>query len=222
MNLTEVKIMKMVKNLTLANIRNIDDMVRREDLDFTDDGNHFKGFAYKGMPITTLRADGETYLTVRVDYLKNSFTYKEWFATEEDKLCDEFNGVSEFDLDKLIENLDRIIAKVDEMNAKAEAEDIDTTEVEQVLKSEIEYAEKVLVNFKANYDWYNANLHRLNNYISYAKRLQSNIDSAKAINFATLSRRQKAEFTQRLKEYGYVSFRKNDFYIEQLNEAIGK
>jgi hypothetical protein len=214
--------MKMVKNLTLANIRNIDGMVRREDLDFADDGNHFKGFTYKNMPITTLRADGETYLTVRVGYLKNSFTYKEWFATEEDKLCDEFNGVSEFDLDKLIENLERIIAKVDEMNAKAEAEDIDTTEVEQVLKSEIEYAEKAIADFKANYDWFNADNYRLKNYVHYAKNLQSNIDSAKAIDFTTLSRKQKAEFTQRLKEYGYVTFRNDGFYIKQLKEAIAK
>lgn len=214
--------MKMVKNLTLVNIKNIDGMVRREDLDFADDGNHFKGFAYKGMPITTLRAYGETYLAVRVDYLESSFTYNEWFTTEEHKLCDEFNGVSEFDLDKLIENLERIIAKVDEMNAKAEAEVIDTTEVEQVLKSEIEYAEKVIADFKVNYDWFNANSYNLNRYIDYAKSLQSNVNSAKAIDFATLNRKQKAEFTQRFKEYGYVKFRNDDFYIEQLNEAIAK
>lgn len=222
MNLMEVKIMKMVKNLTLANIRNIDGMVRREDLDFTDDGNRFKGFEYKGMPITTLRANGKTYLAVRVDYLENSFTFNEWFATEEYKLCDEFNGVSEFDLDKLIENLERIIAKADEMDAKAEAEDIDTTEVEQVLKSEIEYAEKAIADFKANYDWFNADNYSLKNYVHYAKNLQSNIDSAKAIDFTTLSRRQKAEFAQRLNECGYVKFHNDGFYIEQLKEAIGK
>lgn len=214
--------MKMVKNLTLANIRNIEGMVRREDLDFADDGNHFKGFEYKGMPITTLRAYGETYLAIRVDYLSNSFTFDEWFETKECRLCDEFNGVSEFDLDKLIDNLETIIAKVDEMNAKAEAEVIDTTEIEKALKAEIKFAEKVIAEFKENYDWFNADKYSFSNYINYAKSLQANIDSVKTINFATLDRRHKAEFMQRFEKYGYVKFSEKDFYIRELKEAIAK
>ena len=87
---------KMIKNLTVANIRNIEDMERKEVLDFSDDGNRFRGFSYKGMPITTIRKNDETYLSIRVDYLDNKFTYKEWMKTEEYHLCNEFNGVSEF------------------------------------------------------------------------------------------------------------------------------
>lgn len=111
--------MKIVKNLTVANIKKIEGMVRREDLDFNDDGNHFRGFEYKGMPITTLRSQDTTYLSIRVDYLKKSFTSNEWYETEEYKLCDEFNGVGEFDLDKLIENLEKVINKVNELNEAA-------------------------------------------------------------------------------------------------------
>lgn len=111
--------MKLVKNLSKVNIRNIDGFERREDLDFTDDGNKFKGYSYKGMPITTIRCKGETCLSVRVDYLRNKFDYKTWMRTEEYKLCDEFNGVSEVDIDKLVENLEKIIAKVNELNACA-------------------------------------------------------------------------------------------------------
>ena len=111
--------MKIVKNLSIANIRKFENFVRREDLDFTDDGNHFKGFSYKGMPITTLRADNTTYLSIRVDYLENEFTYREWMQTEEYKLCDKFNGVSEFDIDELVENIEAILAKVAEMNEAA-------------------------------------------------------------------------------------------------------
>lgn len=111
--------MKLVKNLSKVNIRNIDGFERREDLDFTDDGSKFKGYSYKGMPITTIRYKDETYLSVRVDYLWNKFDYKTWMQTEEYKLCDEFNGVSEVDIDKLVENLEKIIAKVNELNACA-------------------------------------------------------------------------------------------------------
>lgn len=108
--------MKIVKNLSIVNIRKFEGFVRREDLDFADDGNHFKGFSYKGMPITTLRADNTTYLSIRVDYLKNEFTYKEWMQTEEYKLCGKFNGVSEFDIDELVKNVEIIIVKVAKMN----------------------------------------------------------------------------------------------------------
>lgn len=111
--------MKLVKNLSKVNIRNIDGFERREDLDFTDDGNKFKGYSYKGMPITTIRCKGETCLSVRVDYLRNKFDYKTWMQTEEYKLCNEFNGVPEIDIDKLVENLEKIIAKVNELNACA-------------------------------------------------------------------------------------------------------
>lgn len=111
--------MKLVKNLSKVNIRNIDGFERREDLDFTDDGNKFKGYSYKGMPITTIRHKDATYLSVRVDYLWNKFDYKTWMQTEEYKLCNEFNGVYEIDIDKLVENLEKIIAKVNELNACA-------------------------------------------------------------------------------------------------------
>ncbi len=123
--------MTTIKNLTKANIRKIEGMEKRENLDFEDDGNHFKGFSYKGMPITTLRTDDTTYLSIRVDYLNgtNNFTYDEWRGTEEYNLTDEFNGVSEIDLDKLLDNLERIIAKVNELNAKFENEEIDITQV---------------------------------------------------------------------------------------------
>lgn len=133
--------MKIVKNLSIANIRKFENFVRREDLDFTDDGNHFKGFSYKGMPITTLRADNTTYLSIRVDYLKNEFTYREWMQTEEYKLCNKFNCVSEFDIDELVENIETILAKVAEMNEAAINEEIDMTKVKAALANEIKYAE---------------------------------------------------------------------------------
>ena len=39
--------MKIVKNLSIANIRKFENFVRREDLDFTDNGNYFRGFLIK-------------------------------------------------------------------------------------------------------------------------------------------------------------------------------
>lgn len=214
--------MKKVTNLSVANIRNIVGFERREDLDFTDDGNRFRGFEYRGMPITTLRADGETYLCIRVDYTQHSFTWNEWSETEEYLLCDEFNGVNDFDLDKLIENLERVIDKVNELDEKANKEDVDTTWVELALTAEIEVAEKAIEDFKANYDWFNANSHTTMRYIDYAKSLQRMIEGVKNLDIDSLGRREKMEFVERLEKYGYVKIAENDFYMSQLREAINK
>lgn len=107
--------MKMVKGLTKANARKYGIEVR-EDLDFNYDGSRFRGFSYKGMPMTQCIYQGICYLSIRVDSLTNNFTHNEWSETQESKLANEFNGVSEFDIDKLIENLEAIISKVNEMN----------------------------------------------------------------------------------------------------------
>lgn len=109
---------KIVKKLTKVNASKFGIEIR-EDLNFKDDGNYFRGFSYKGMPMTQCYFDGNCYLAIRVDYLKNKFSYRDWMKTEEWKLCDKFNGVSEFNMEDLIETIEKIIAKVDEMNANA-------------------------------------------------------------------------------------------------------
>jgi hypothetical protein len=212
--------MKIVKNLSIANIRKFEGFVRREDLDFIDDGNHFKGFSYKGMPITTLRADNITYLCIRVDYLENEFTYKEWMQTEEYKLCDKFNGVSEFDIDELVENIEVILAKVAEMNKAAMNEEIDMTKAKTALANEIEYAEQVVENFKNNFKWYEASEYELKRLINYLKSEEREIKRAKEMDFNAMSRKQKKEIVERLTNYDYVVIKKDDFYLREISNAI--
>ncbi len=105
----------MTKRLNLVS----NGFTRRPDLDFSDDGTRFVAYDYNGLPITYCKYIGNYYLQIRVDYLKNSFNYKDWMNTEEYKLAHEFNGVSEVNVDKLIENCIRIKAKVAELNAIA-------------------------------------------------------------------------------------------------------
>lgn len=213
--------MKIVKNLTVANIRKYEGFERREDLDFADDGNYFRGFSYKGMPITTLRTDNTTYLCIRVDYLEDlQFTYKAWMETEEWKLCDEFNGVSEFDIDELIKNLEAVIAKVKEMNAQAKAETVDTTAIEAAVAKEIRVAEEIVDIFKKNFKWYDCPTNKLTALIGYMKSAEKEIESAKAIDFTKMDNRQKREANERLAQYGYVRIRKDSFYLTQLVQAF--
>jgi hypothetical protein len=212
--------MKIVKNLSVANIRKFEGFVRREDLDFTDDGNRFRGFSYKGMPITTLRADNTTYLSIRVGYFENEFTYREWMQTEEYKLCDKFNGVSEFDIDELVENIEAILAKVAEMNKAAMNEEIDMTKAKTALVNEIEYAEQVVENFKNNFKWYEASEYELKRLIDYLKSEEREIKRAKEMDFDTMSRKQKKEIVERLTNYGYVAINVDGFYLRKMSNAI--
>lgn len=212
--------MKIVKNLSIANIRKFEDFIRREDLDFADDGNYFRGFSYKGMPITTLRTDNTTYLCVRVDYLENEFTYKEWMQTEEYRLCDKFNGVSEFDIDELVENIEIILAKVAEMNEVAMNEEIDMTEAKVALANEIEYAEQVVENFKSNFKWYDVEPYKLKMLAGYLKSEEQEIERAKAMDLNTMSKKQKREIVERLTNYGYVIIKKDGFYLREMSNAI--
>ena len=212
--------MKMIKNLSKANIRNYEGFEVREDLNFTDDGNYFRGFSYKGMPITTMRKEEITYLSIRVDYLENEFTFKEWAKTEEFKLEDEFNGVFEFDMDKLIENLEKVIAKVAEMNEAARNEKIDTNEVEATLASEIMYAEMVIESFKKNFKWYEVSEYKLKSLLACLKNLQRDVDRARLINFDELDRKTKKHYIESLENYGYVLLDGNGYYIREMKAAL--
>lgn len=196
--------------------------IKREDLNFSDDGNRFIGFEYKGMPITYLKSDGEFYLSVRVDYLDNSFTYNEWMKTEECRLTDEFNGVSSIDADKLVENIEKIINKVNELNFIAENEEIDMTAVKVKVEEEIKMAQEVVDDFKKNFEWWNTYSNsQLIRMADYLKQTVKNIERAKRIDFDNITRVQKKQCVEILENHHYVIFKRSDFYLTKMKEAIG-
>ena len=207
--------MKMITGLTKANIRNTGIELSPEH-DFTDDGNRFRGFIYKGIPMTQCRADGECYLSIRIDYLDNQFTWKEWSKTNEYKLEDKFNGVSEFDMEELIENLEKIIAKRDEMNAKASAEEIDMTEITRKVFKEIQDRSQFIYQVQTTLKWWKLREYDLRNAGRYLDSLIKELDKVKAINFNDLDRVDKMKYVESLRDYGYVCMDPNGFYVKQL------
>lgn len=201
--------MTIIKNLSKTIVSKNPNFHVREDLNFSDDGNRFRGFDYKGMPITTLRADNETYLSIRVDYLHNNFTYNEWMGTEEWKLADEFNGVSEIDLDKLIDNLEKVIAKVNAMNKAAETESIDMTDVKEKAASQVKKIDAA-INKAKSIDWWKMQDYELRQIKDYMTSLVR--DKLRLINtdFDNLSIRDKKEWKQHTMP--------GDWYIQRINE----
>lgn len=131
--------------------------VRREDLDFSDDGNRFRGYSYKGLPITTLYLDGCVYCHVRPDYLQyNGIPWEMWKETEEYKLCDKYNGTSEFiDLDDLANICEKVLAKPNSM--KVELDNMDVSEQKTKVFSVLLKEQNELNVFIAkaeNFNWF--------------------------------------------------------------------
>lgn len=216
--------MKMVKNLSKAIVKNYEGFNLREDLNFVDDGNHFRGFDYKGLPITTLRSrvDDRVYLSIRVDYLDNDFCYEDWMDTEEYKLSNEFNGVSEFGIDKLIENCERIIAKVNELNEKARNEVIDTTKVEEAIQAEAKMIEEFIEYVKSNLKWWNIKDYSFYFVKDYMNRLTKKQEMILSKDIKQMPNKDKKELVRRLERCGYVYTEENDFYILTLKEYVKK
>lgn len=224
--------MKMVKGLTKANISKYGIEVAPQ-YDFNDDGSNFRGFIYKGMPMTQCRADGECYLTIRVDYLNTNFTYNEWMDTKEWKLCQEFNGVNEFDIEKLIENLERVIAKVKEMNTYAEVNMDDLELVKDTLKTEIYDIRNFLDNTKSSFEWWNVKPGK-ESYVKYIIEEFHKLQDCVARGYKTLrdldtmsihDQKTWIEQAKRVSEngkYTLLSYRWNIKYAEDYIKACSK
>lgn len=203
--------------------------------DFEDDGNYFRGFVYTSningndgfkLPLTQCysRNDKTVYLCVRVDYLEgNTFTYKEWMETEEWRLADEFNGHGEFDIEVLVSNMERIIAKIKELNGKANEEKIDTKPVVEQLKKEIAEA-KMVVAMAKGIDFLSTDIkdyeiskvrdayRNINMYIDRMYDMISKIESG-LIEVKELRRS-----VERLRCNGYVDFENNNYYAETIKK----
>jgi predicted RNase H-like nuclease (RuvC/YqgF family) len=210
---------KLVRSLTATNGKAYG-IVRAEQYDFEDDGSHFKGYEYKGMPLTQcVSKNYGTFLSIRVDYLRNNFTFKDWMATEEYKLEDEFNGCSQVDLDKLVENLDKIIAKVEELNNSVEVDivayDAKVREERANLNSLRDRFNGILSADK-KIQWWELNDYKLKSASDYIKSEMRNLerDYSKLDNCMTLSIRDKREFLER-------GLCHSDFYISELEKMFG-
>lgn len=219
--------MKTVKNLTTANVRNIEGFNRNQEYDFEDDGNRFRGFDYRGLPVTVLSSEGTVYLSIRVDYIINNhqFTYKEWMETEEYKLEWKYNGVSQFDIDELVQDLEKVLVRIAQMDRDLKDEgELDIEPVRLKAYEEIDKAEDVLNDFKKNFDWFNCNEYKLKSLIGYAKSLERDIENAKKQTLALkdADRKERKERLIRLDEYKYVFFQDKSFYQRELLEALGK
>lgn len=129
-------------------------VTRDREGDFTDDGNRFQAYLYKGLiPITYLRFDGDVYITIAFHHLKdiNYEEYKEFPSYEH---ANDFNGVSiaNFDPQVFKKNLDA--AYDDVTTFLGNVEEVDPQQLDDrikvINKACKEYEEKVKQYIKDN------------------------------------------------------------------------
>lgn len=224
--------MKTVKNLSVANIKGTN-FVRREDLDFFDDGNRFRGYSYKGLPITTLYSDGCVYCDVRPDYLQyNGIPWEMWKETEEYKLCNKYNGTSELiDLDDLANICEKVLTKLNLM--KVELDNMDVSEQKTKVFSVLFKEQNELNVFIAkaeNFNWFklfmddklsDCEMKKVRDYLkSIKKYLETVNEMLKQLNDGTMSKGNIVHYGDwALRGHVVLTCR---FYLEQIEEYMNR
>lgn len=216
---------KVVKGLTVSNISAYG-IERAEQYDFSDDGSNFRGFIYKGLPMTQCKYDGIIYLCIRWDYLEgNLFTWNEWKETEEYKLADAFNGVAEFDMKDLIENLEKVLAKVNELNENAHVDEAELEEAKRKLAADMSDVSEFVAYVKENLEWWNLDGWKLTDAAREMKHLEWGLSNAAKMMNTTDLLKQKRFIEYYRDGYNLVlNTRKfdEDYSVKSLRRFMGE
>ena len=201
--------MKMIKNLTAQTVKNIPGFTRMEEMDYEGSYNTIRFFDYKGMKLTATSSDGYVYISFLVgsifDEEEKWFTGYDWGQTEASKMVHDFVGVKEFDLDKLIETCEKIIADAKELNESIEHE-MDMEPVFERIDFEKAYLEGVLEQAERKVCWWKADSYHLKKAKDGYDRIKREIENLEELKeeifvMDWLRRREKV---QHLERKGYV------------------
>lgn len=78
--------------------------IRREDIDFNDDGNRFKGYEYHGIVVTYIRYQDHAYINFRYDYDPIYEGYSRLDDAQKQAVRAVFNELNGIAIDELTEH----------------------------------------------------------------------------------------------------------------------
>ena len=195
---------------------------RAPDLDFSDDGNRFRGYRCNGVPISYLKDDGEVYLYIDIGDL-GGLNYEEYSKLPSYKDCDKYNGVDEssIDLADVVEICKRIKAEYDEAigNIKEISDDDYKAYTDKYLekaKKEFEEAKQVIKNLEPE-DLLNAsewNIKKIKRDLEYIRD---------EMNEWQWENKSKTDQTNRRYQLGNESeeeYEKVNYWLEDLEELV--
>ncbi len=231
----------MIKTVTEKRIEGIESFVRLPQFDFSDDGNRFTMWAYKGIPFSQHRSSNGTFICLRYDYLKSlkeegltditmDAPWRMWSETEAYRLGDKFNGgIDGFELEDLMTTIEKYREGIIAVNKRFAEVSVDVGPLEKAIANEIIEAKRILEESKADFDWMEASDYAINEFRSGYKYVEKKIataydvlnDKAKAYNLAQqYARKGYVVFDIQPLEEGKKTFQQNgDYYLNKVRYA---
>lgn len=122
-------------------------------------------------------------------------------STEEYRLCDKFNGYSgEFSIEELVENLEKIIKKINEMNNTASVSEEDFDNAIAIMINRANEFDNFVKFASTKIDWSDNNIHTLVTYLNFLAKEAKSIRN-KIERISEFSLIDKKNLIERLKYY---------------------
>ena len=221
-----------MKTITEARIKNIEGFRRAPEHDFSDDGNRFTGWEYKGLPISQHRsAQCGTFVSFRVDYIahRKGFTYDDYSKTPWYKLCNKYNGVSELpEIEEIVKDLEIVVAGIKELEEKVKNEKLDYSKVVERAKLEKKAIEDYINKFKSEFNFWECKSDwSLKKAKEYVQTLSRKIEKLSVLIENPESDSNIRNIYQRVEKYLYLevnieSDNEKEFYFTQLDEILSE
>lgn len=205
----------MIKSVTENRIKNIEGFVYLPHYNFSDDGNRFTMWMYKGIPFSQHRDSRYgTFICFRYDFLptlkKAGLTdltmdapWEMWSKTEAYSLGDKFNGVDGFELEDLMNTIEKYREGIVAVNKQFAEVSIDVEPLKKAIANEIVEVKKILEDSKANFDWMNASDYAIEEFRSGYRATEKKIATA----YDVLNDKAKTfELSKQYEEKGYAVF----------------
>ena len=140
---------KSIKSITENRIKSIEDFKYLPQYNFSDDGNRFTMWMYKGIPFSQHRSSNGTFISLRYDYLstmkKAGLTdltmdapWEMWSETEAYKLGDKFNGVEDFELEDLMNTIEKYREGIIAVNKQFAEVSVDVETLKKQLQTKLQ------------------------------------------------------------------------------------
>lgn len=190
--------------------------IRREDLDFTDDGARFQGYEYNGVPLTKTTYKGEYFISISISNMNNLFTYSDYADKEWYSLCDKYNGVTEVDIEDLKKCIKIIKEGVEALNKQVAEEVIDYSEFDKQALLETMVIDGFISTIKLT------DILKLDEYKS--KKVIDYLISLKRV-ITIIKNKMEKHYRYDYKTFirlGYVAFdMETDFRVIQIKQILG-
>jgi hypothetical protein len=233
----------MIKTVTANRIKNIEGFEYLPQFNFSDDGNRFTMWMYKGIPFSQHRdSKYGTFISLRYDYLPTlkeegltdltmDAPWEMWHKTEAYSLGSKFNdGLEGFELEDLMSTIEKYREGIIEVNKQFAETFVNVEPLKAAITKEVAEVKKILEESKANFDWLNASDYAVESFRSNYKTVEKKIATA----YDSLNSKVKVyELAQQYARKGWVVFdiqpleegkkpyeQSGDYYLKKVMYAV--